>query len=1036
MRSEEILKLKSGFWERVKKAERRPLVFGNAALQGIAFSIAKLKKAQPVLLLTYSEARAKELSRCLKDWGIEARHLHIPQNRSEMLELSRIVTRGNSFLILSRENSELPALPKNFGLLKKVINVEEVYELTELRRQLVELGYNFENSTFSPATFAARGGTLDVFPLDADFPVRIEFLGKTIERVFSFNPVTGDKISDLKTVSLPRFDFLPTISYAEYFLQNFKNYQIFIDEPDLLDTAFAKKITKVAFAIFETLPGKDFDLPIKTPPIFHYQFSLLAKEVGRLAKEGYSIIIDSKDAPAILAQIGSQETGSPETGSQVFKEIPSQQSYFSSGAIFEDLKIAIITDKEIYGKEKEKQSEIKRSRAIKELVLGLKPGDYVIHIDHGLGKFIEVVRREDIETKLSKEYLEIEYRDADKLYVPVELSDRLTRYVKVTETPPQLAKLGGIEWGNTRRRVTEATRDLAKELLLLYAKREISTRSPYLPDQEWQEALQKSFPFQETPDQNRAIKQILAAMEEQEQPVDFLITADVGYGKTEVAIRAALKVVVSGKQVAFLCPTTILAEQHFVTLQKRLGKIPINLGVLSRARSKGESQTLKDLAEGKIDIIIGTHRLLSHDVKFKNLGLLIVDEEQRFGVEQKEKLKKLREHLDVIAMTATPIPRTLYISLSGLREIITISTPPKGRLPIKTAVLPSSAESIKEAIKKELARRGQIYFLHNNVMTIELAAKRLRKLIGKKPTVEIAHGQMPSDELVEAMKRFAAGEIDILVCSTIIENGLDLPNVNTLIVENAADFGLAQMHQLRGRVGRGERQAFAYFLYDSSRLKKGALARLQMIAQTEKLGSGYEIALRDLELRGAGNILGKEQHGNLVAVGLSLYSRLLEEAIYELRTGERIALYETTIDLPIPAYIPNEYLKDNEERIKTYQLLASAQNEEGLDEEFERLVEKFGEYPEEVKNLKEVITLKLLATQKSLISLKVRELTTPYGEKKWKLFLVFNQITPNIVRELLRISSDWQITETQAKIDLLKIGPSWLFTLKSLLKNI
>jgi len=527
-------------------------------------------------------------------------------------------------------------------------------------------------------------------------------------------------------------------------------------------------------------------------------------------------------------------------------------------------------------KEKEILKKKLKSQKIFSDLKGLKPGDYLVHLDHGIGKFKCIALFQDRE-KIQKYYL-IEYAQGDRLYVPFGLERKLSRYIGFSE--PKISRLGTLTWIKTKRKVKEEAEKFAKELLKIYAKREIAARPPYLKS-EMAKYLKETFPFEETPDQEKAIKDVERDLEK-ERPMDRLICGDVGFGKTEVALRAMVRVVESGYQAAMLCPTTILANQHYQNFKKRLKNLPIEVGILTRIQTKREQkETIKKLKEGKIDILVGTHRILSKDVEFKKLGLLVIDDEHKFGVKQKEKLKKLRLELDVLSLSATPIPRTLYLSLSGLREISLIQTPPAGRLPIKTFILPFSKMVIKEAIERELKRGGQVYYLHNRIENINSVKNFLESLLPK-VKFGIAHGRLKEKELVKVMEDFQEKRIDVLVATTIIEAGLDLPNVNTLIVADSTRLGLSQAYQIRGRIGRSNVQAFAYFFYPQ-RLTPLAKERLRALKEAEELGSGYKIALKDLELRGAGNILGKEQSGNVNKVGLNLYCQMLSEAIEKLK---------------------------------------------------------------------------------------------------------------------------------------------------------
>jgi len=537
------------------------------------------------------------------------------------------------------------------------------------------------------------------------------------------------------------------------------------------------------------------------------------------------------------------------------------------------------------------KKKLKSQRLFSDLK-GLKPGDYLVHLDHGIGVYEQQIGvvAENISKithyeESKRQYYVIKYAQGDKLYVPLGLERKLSRYIGFVE--PKISRLGSPLWQKTKKRIREETEKFAKELLEIYAKREVATRPPYPPADEIDSQLASSFIYNETPDQFQAIEEVKKDLEK-EQPMDRLICGDVGFGKTEVALRTAVKVVRGNRQVALICPTTILANQHFQNFKDRLKNLPIKVSLLSRLQSKKEQkEIIEGLNNGRIDIVIGTHRILSKDIDFKNLGLLIIDDEQRFGVRQKEKLKKLRSALDVLSLSATPIPRTLYMALSSLKNVSLIQTPPVGRLPVKTFVLPFQEEVIKKSIEDEISRKGQVYYLHNRVETIEIAKKLLEDLVPR-VKISIAHGRLKEKELIKAMTDFQEKRTDVLVATTIIENGLDLSNVNTLIVADSTRLGLSQAYQIRGRIGRSHQQAFAYFLYPK---KPSALAkeRLRALKEAETLGSGYQIALRDLEIRGAGNILGKEQSGSINQVGLNLYSQILSEAILrQTQDGEPV----------------------------------------------------------------------------------------------------------------------------------------------------
>ena len=640
----------------------------------------------------------------------------------------------------------------------------------------------------------------------------------------------------------------------------------------------------------------------------------------------------------------------------------------------------LYTDAEIFGFTKQRRLIRKRPVPHRKLSIDMTPGDYVVHIEHGIAKFAGVTTMSTNNSQ--KDYLVLEYASGDKLYVPTDQIDRINRYVGAGEQPPALSRLGTQEWTRTKQMVKQSAEDIAQELLALYAAREVMPGFAFSSDTAWQQELETSFPYIETPDQIETQQQVKEDMEKA-KPMDRLVCGDVGYGKTEVAIRAAFKAVMDGKQVAVLVPTTVLAEQHFSTFSQRLTAFPIRIEVLSRFRTPKEQQTILDgLANGSVDICTGTHRLLQKDVAFKDLGLLIIDEEQRFGVAHKEHLKQMRQELDVLTLSATPIPRTFHMSLVRVRDMSTMETPPEERLPIKTYVAESDDRLIREAILRELERNGQVFFVHNRVQSIVYMADKLQSLVPE-AKIAIAHGQMSEAELEMVMADFTQGKSDILVCTTIIESGLDMPNVNTLIVNKADKFGLTQLYQLRGRVGRGANLAYAYFLYDKGNiLTPTAEKRLRTIFEATELGAGFGIAMKDLEIRGAGTLLGVKQSGNISAIGFSLYCRLLAEAVEEQKnkqagiSKEKVKpslLPPPTIDLPLSAYIPEEYVSDLNTRLSLYQSLVKLEKVEQIEELAHEFNDRFGTLPIEVKNLLYAVKIKTLAAKAGIESISTEE---------------------------------------------------------------
>lgn len=651
----------------------------------------------------------------------------------------------------------------------------------------------------------------------------------------------------------------------------------------------------------------------------------------------------------------------------------------SSGFVIDDAHMSVFTDSELFGMRKQRGSLLLRGRRRVEstsgrgarraatgsaardaFILQLQPGDLVVHRDHGIGRFIDMRRVED--DGGMHEYMTIEYADGERLFVPVEHLDRVARYVGGSDTHPNLSRLGTGEWERTKRRVKERTEEVARELLALYSKRELAKGHAFSPDGLWQRELEGSFPYQETPDQLLVLDEIKRDMEAS-KPMDRIVCGDVGFGKTELALRAAFKAVSEGRQVAVLVPTTVLAQQHFLTFRNRLSAFPVTVQQLSRFCTDDQiRQTLSGLKTGGVDIVIGTHRLLQRDVEFNNLGLVIVDEEQRFGVLQKEKFKELRVAVDLLSLSATPIPRTLHMSLAGIRDLSVIQTPPEERQPIKTYVVPRDDGLIREVISRELARNGQVYYLHNRVQSIEREADCVREL-APHARVAIAHGQMSEEHLAAAMQKFTDGEVDVLVATTIIEAGLDIPNVNTIVINDAHRFGLAQLYQLRGRVGRAGKRAYAYMMYPAQKaLSEKADKRLEVIGDLQDLGSGFKLAMRDLEIRGAGNLLGEDQHGEIAAVGLELYNHLIGQSVAALQGKPVVeSPAKVTVSLPLAALIPASYVDDEALRLRCYQELAACVTEVELENRVQTVVDRFGPLPMEVDALAYSLKVRLLA---------------------------------------------------------------------------
>jgi transcription-repair coupling factor (superfamily II helicase) len=641
----------------------------------------------------------------------------------------------------------------------------------------------------------------------------------------------------------------------------------------------------------------------------------------------------------------------------------------TAGCAQPEIGFHLATDAELFGRVRRPSRATRGARTsaaelTREFTLDFAPDELVVHVDHGIARFKGMRLIES--DRAHREYLELEYAEGDRLFVPVENLDRVQKYLGGAEGMPVLHRLGTSDWTRARGRARKVVQDVAEDLLKIYSMREARPGIAFAPDTAWQQELEASFPYEETPDQVAALAEIKADMES-DRPMDRLLCGDVGFGKTELALRAAFKAAMSGKQVALLAPTTVLAQQHFHVFRERLKNFPVVVEMLSRfVDDETQARTVDGLKSGHVDIVVGTHRLLQRDVRFKRLGLLIVDEEHRFGVMQKERLKKLRTQLDVLSLSATPIPRTLHMAVGGIRDMSVIQTPPEERQPIKTYVTADDDELIKEAIGREVQRGGQVYFVHNRVRSIQKAAERVRRLMPE-ARIAIGHGQMSEDQLASIMVDFEAGKFDVLVCTTIIESGLDIPNVNTILVERSDRFGLAQLYQLRGRVGRSGRRAYSYFLYDPRRsLTEQADKRLDVISGLHELGQGFKIALRDLEIRGAGNLLGTEQHGAIAAVGFEMYLQMLQSAVNKLRTGSEetavgdvLSTAEMNLDLPLDHFIPRSYIRDEKLRLGAYRQLAGAEDEEELDSMLRSLKDRYGTAPAQLDNLAYSLRVKL-----------------------------------------------------------------------------
>lgn len=698
-----------------------------------------------------------------------------------------------------------------------------------------------------------------------------------------------------------------------------------------------------------------------------------------------------------------------------------------------EIKLTILSDRDVSSIQEEKKRAVNQ-KVFMDFLATLKTGDYVVHVDHGIGLFFGLEQR-NIDG-LTKEYLKIGYAENDQLFVPIDQADKVNKFIGADENPPKLTRLGSAEWHTITKKVRKETEQIAKELLAVYAERKSAPGLKFDYKEQAMKAFEDTFEYEETPGQLRACKDVLDDMAK-DIPMDRLVCGDVGFGKTEVAMRAAFLAFLNKKQTALVSPITILADQHYRSFMKRMDQFNVRVEMLSRFRSQSEQKKIiEKLAAGEIDIIIGTHRLFQKDIKFKDLGLVIVDEEQRFGVKQKEVFKQLKSDVDFVTMTATPIPRTLNIALNKLRDISTITTPPPGRLPVITEVRRFSLGLVREAILNEVSRGGQVYFLHNRVQTIDSLTEKLRVLVPE-ARFGVAHGQLGSGDLEERIVAFKDHQFDVLVSSTIIENGIDLSNANTLIVNNAEKFGLAQLYQLRGRVGRSKRQAYAYFMYHGQRLKLDAKKRLKAIVEASELGSGFQIAMKDLEIRGAGDILGAKQHGVINVVGVSHFIRMLNKAVEDLKAGRVLREEEPediTVEIPISAFIPDSYITTTKEKISVYQKLSAADSVDYLQGMKDELIDDFGALPTEVVNFFKVIEMKIYAKAAGVVGVKAESV---YLTKDKEIILhMSNLVRPENIMNLLDYNNKWMISGNKLKIKIVDLGFQWVDELNSCLKRL
>ena len=838
----------------------------------------------------------------------------------------------------------------------------------EALRWLAEREFRSAVQVEGPGEYARRGGIVDVFPYTAELPVRIEFFGDEVESLRAFDPDTQASVTPMthcRITALPRrlaakrrgavtsiFNYLP----EDAWLALFDPAEIMARAQDLsvevdgaagewavgeLRRAMGRLPTLSVSSMPGAFGGDALELDVRSIERFGQSVDSVRNELEALVAEGRRVVVFCNN-DAERDRLGEMLEGSTLGESEGFEM---RVARLNRGFDWPEVGLALLPHHEMFRRYRTRRSKVKRrhTRALDSFV-ELSEGDFVVHVTHGIGRFLGIGLLETGDGR-KRECLRIEYAERATLYVPANKIELVQRYVGPSEAHPRLSKLGGKGWSRTKARAADACVDLAADLLSVQAARETERGIMHPPDTDWQDEFERAFIYEETEDQLTIADEIKGDLESR-RPMDRLVCGDVGYGKTELAMRAAFKVVMGGAQVAVLAPTTVLALQHYRTFSERMRDYPIVVAMLSRLRTRSQQkETVEAARVGRVDIVIGTHRLVQEDVRFKNLGLVIIDEEQRFGVAHKESLKRMRETVDVLTLTATPIPRTLHMAMLGLRDISSLQTPPRDRLAIQTRLWRYDEGRIRQAILRELARDGQVFFVHNRVQTIDSAAERIREL-APEARVVVGHGQMPERGLESVMRRFVAHEADVLVCTTIIESGLDIPNVNTILIYEADMFGLAQLHQLRGRVGRYKRRAYAYLLLPQRRpLSPVAAKRLKALQEFADLGAGFRIAMRDLELRGAGNILGPEQSGQIAAVGYELYCRLLEMAIRRMRNEPAAPRPDVTLLLGIEAHLPQEYIEDARIRIEMYRKLRRVRTQEDVNAVERELRDRFGPQP-------------------------------------------------------------------------------------------
>jgi transcription-repair coupling factor (superfamily II helicase) len=931
---------------------------------------------------------------------VETQSLELQAGRAAALRFLQGEERGIVFITAEALQQKL-LRPSGLTGRQLLLRVGEEHEQKDVLRSLLELGYERTDQVDAIGQFCLRGDILDVFPINCHAPVRVEWFDNELDAMRSFDVNNQRSIQTLQEVRVMPLTVDEDCAYdASVFYYCASSTLLVLDEPtrffsmleklekenmehadELLTQAELREqcachgvqlVSALAHSYLRGLPT--LSVPVRSVSPYNKNTNLLVEDLHNFLADGITpLIMLSSSVKARgfadnlhnygLQGVFVQDSLRPGKVNVMSGDLDHGFRFWDSDWVF-------LTENDIYGMQKRKRLHSKNQGQQLQYFSDIKVGDYVVHKLHGIGRYIGV---ENVEVGgIHRDYLLLAYAGEDKLYVPVDQVGLLHKYVGSEGTVPRLSKMGGTDWKRTTGKVAKAITELAEELLRLYAQRQIIPGHAFAPDNDLQKEFEEAFPYEETPDQLKAIAEIKADMEKP-QPMERLLCGDVGYGKTEVAIRAAFKAVLDGKQVAVMVPTTVLAQQHFLTFKERMRNFGVRVEMLNRfCTPKEQRLVLEELENGQVDILIGTHRLLQPDVQFPDLGLLIIDEEQRFGVAQKEKIKKWRTGIDVLTLSATPIPRTLHLALVNGRDMSVIESPPEDRLPVETYVSEYNEGMLKEAIERELRRGGRVYYIHNRVSGLEAIAAKVRRLVPG-INIRIAHGQMNEEMLEDAMIAFYEGNCDMLLCTTIVENGLDVPLANTIIIDGAENFGLSQLYQMRGRVGRSSRLAYAYFVYKPNKaLSEVAEKRLQAIRDFTELGAGFKIAMRDLEIRGAGNLLGSQQHGHIVGIGFAAYCEMLENTITRLKEGKiSVSEPEPVLEIPAEAYIPDSYIADPRYKMEIYHRLSEmeyAQRDDLLDE----LIDRFGNVPPQVEMLWRLASLKGLCRLMHVRGINVR----------------------------------------------------------------